>query len=69
MPLQKISMIIFLALLALLLLAGLYPTPLSILLVAGASSALVLLQTYAVLRDDSGRVPKGKPYLNYYQRK
>lgn len=68
MRLQRTSTIIFLLLLALLVFAGFFPSPLTIMLVASASSALVLVQVYAVLRDDAGAVKK-KPHLGHYQAK
>jgi len=69
MSLQKTSFFILAALLGLLVVAGVYPSPLTIMLVAGVSSALVLLQSYIILRDDSGSTSTGKPYLNQFRRK
>lgn len=52
MSLSFVSRLIVLLVLVLLAITGFYPTPTMIGLTALASSALVLWQTYAILRDD-----------------
>ena len=69
MSLQQTSSLILIVLLGLLVVAGFFPSPLTIMLVAGTSSALVLLQCYVILRDDSAPAPKKRPYLNQFRQK
>ena len=57
MQLQLISRFILLLAILLLVLTGIFPSPLKIGLTAATSSILVLWQAYAILRDDSGATP------------
>lgn len=57
MRLSSVSFLIIVLLLASLALAGVFPSPLTIGLAATATSALVLWQAYAILKDDTGPTP------------
>lgn len=61
MKLFSISSTIFFLALLLLAIAGFYPSPLSIGLAATAFSALVIWQTYAILRDESPSAKRRQP--------
>lgn len=57
MQLQFVSRFILLLAILMLVLTGIFPSPLMIGLTAAVSTVLVLWQAYAILRDDSGATP------------
>ncbi|MEL7161684.1 MAG: hypothetical protein AAFN92_13070 [Bacteroidota bacterium] len=70
MSLRKLTYVILLMVLLLMVGAGIFPSPLTIALAVGGTSVLVLLQVYAVLRDEDG-APTAHRRPNYagHQRK
>lgn len=70
MPRQQIIVYSFIALVFLLVLAAIFPSPLMVLFVAIGTGVVIALQTYLILKDDTEVKPKtqNQDYPNF-QRK
>ncbi|MEM1358082.1 MAG: hypothetical protein AAGF89_07785 [Bacteroidota bacterium] len=70
MKLLNFTFLIFLAVIALMVFAAFFPSPLTVFLAASGSAVLVVYQVYAVLRDDGPTfTPEKQPNFPGYQRK